>query len=113
MGDRVSVRWDETGVRFDATVEKIHLNVPWTFDVCFVEKVNGKLCFEKKVAMDRVLPMGSPSPATKRQRGAPKSYAEDDVVVIDDGGDGDGDGWGGKVEDAVDDDDEFDRVRRA
>jgi len=104
VGDKVSVRWDETGARFDATVEAIHVDGPsLVFDVCYVEKVQGKRCYEPRVVADRVLPLGSPSPATKRQRGAPPRYAdEDDVLVIDSRGGGEEDGEG--------DDAAFDRV---
>jgi hypothetical protein len=94
VGDKVSVRWDETGARFDATVEAIHADGPsLVFDVCYVEKVQGKRCYEPRVVADRVLPLGSPSPATKRQRGAPPRYTdEDDVLVIDSRGGGEEDG---------------------
>ena len=104
VGDKVSVRWDETGARFDATVEAIHADGPsLVFDVCYVEKVQGKRCYEPRVVADRVLPLGSPSPATKRQRGAPPRYAdEDDVLVIDSRGGGEENGEG--------DDAAFDRV---
>lgn len=104
VGDKVSVRWDETGARFDATVEAIHADGPsLVFDVCYVEKVQGKRCYEPRVVADRVLPLGSPSPATKRQRGAPPRYTdEDDVLVIDSRGGGEEDGEG--------DDAAFDRV---
>ena len=100
----MSVRWDETGARFDATVEAIHADGPLlVFDVCYVEQVQGKLCYEPRVVADRVLPLGSPSPATKRQRGAPPRYADDDDVLVIDS-------RGGCEEDGEGDDAAFDRV---
>ena len=80
VGDRVSVRWDETNKRFNATVEVIH-DMPWSFDVLYDEKVRGKPCVEKKVSMERVLRFGSPSP-THPQRG---NAAGEDLFVVDDG----------------------------
>ena len=79
VGDRVSVRWDETDKRFSATVEAIH-DMPWSFDVLYDEKVRGKPCMEKKVSMDRVQRLGSPSPS-HRQRG---SVGGEDLYVVDD-----------------------------
>ena len=79
VGDRVSVRWDETDKRFNATVEAIN-DMPWSFDVLYDEKVRGKPCVEKKVSIDRVLRFGSPSP-THRQRGSSEG---EDLYVVDD-----------------------------
>ena len=82
VGDRVSVRWDETDKRFNATVEAIH-DMPWSFDVLYDEKVRGKPCMEMKVSMDRVVRFGSPSP-THPQR---NSADGEDLYVVDDGDD--------------------------
>ena len=81
IGDKVSVRWDETGRMFNATVQSIHMDVPWTFDVLYDEQVRGKPCVEKRVAMDRLKRFGSPSPSHRHR--APAN--EQDQVVIDDG----------------------------
>ena len=80
IGDRVSVRWDETGRMFNATVQSVHTNVPWTFDVLYDEQVQGKPCVEKRVAIDRMKRFGSPSPSHRNR--APVN--DEDLVVIDD-----------------------------
>ena len=53
VGDRVAVRWDESDMRYNATVEAIH-DMPWSLDVLYDEKVHGKPCMEKHIAMERV-----------------------------------------------------------